>query len=248
MFDLRYSREIVLKEISEEGYGKLHKSRVCVVGLGATGSPVAQLFARAGIGYLRIIDGDTVDLTNLHRQLLYDEHDVGKSKAESARSHLSRINSKCVVEEYDTFLDAGNIESLLKGCDIIIDGTDRMEPRRLINEYAVKHKIPWVFVSSIGTVAQVKAVIPGRTSCLECFTDPQENYPMSCEDTGVLASAPVIASSMAWTRAVRILLGKGDDGEMYYLDEWNGIFEKIRIGRNPSCRTCSKMELLNTND
>lgn len=248
MFDLRYSREIVLKEISTEGYEKIRKAKVCIVGIGATGSPVADLFVRAGVDTLRIIDGDTVDISNLHRQILYTEQDLGSPKVDAAYARLHSINSKCNVEKHNKFLNQQNVSELLSGCDIVIDGTDSMEARRTINAFCVEHRKPWVFVSSIGTVGQVKAVIPGVTSCLECFTNPEEKYPMSCEDTGVLASAPEIVSSIAWTKAVRIVTGKGDSGDLIYVDPWKENFEKIRINRNPVCSTCGRILTENAND
>lgn len=241
MFNLRYSRETALKEISIEGYERIRKSKICVVGLGATGSPVADLFVRAGVGKITLIDGDTVDISNLHRQVLYSEEDIGEKKVKAAGRRLKSINSKCDIGTIDTFLDAGNADALLGGADIVIDGTDNMETRKVINRYCVRARKPWIFISSIGTVAQVKAVIPGVTSCLECFLDPQSSYSMSCEETGVLASAPVIASSLAWTRAVRIILGLTDEGNLEHIDPWNSIDEQIHINRNPQCSVCSSI-------
>lgn len=248
MFDLRYSREIVLKEISAEGYECIRKSKVCVIGIGATGSPVADLFVRAGAHTVRIIDGDTVDITNLHRQILYSEQDVGSAKVDAAYTRLRSINSKCNVEKVNKFLNHENVFELLEGCDFVVDGTDRMDVRRIINEHCVRHRIPWVFISSIGTVGQVKAVIPGLTSCLACFTNPEEDYPMSCEDTGVLASAPEIVSAIAWTKAVRILTGHGDSGDLIYIDVWNDLFEKIHIERKAGCAVCGEDTMGRMND
>lgn len=240
MFDLRYSREIALKEISTEGHERIRGARVCIVGLGATGSPAADLFARAGAGFLKIIDGDRVDISNLHRQILYSEADVGAPKVEAASRRLSSINGSCEVSSVNDFVNSGNIGKILPDCDIIIDGTDNMDTRRLINRYCVENGKPWIFISSIGTVCQVKAVIPHVTSCLDCFVDPGSHYSMSCEETGVLASAPVMASSLAWTLAVRILLGKGVTGDLHYIDPWNGVNETIGININPECITCSQ--------
>ncbi len=241
MFNLRYSREIALKEISVNGYEELSKSAICVVGIGATGSPVTDLFVRAGVGKLRIIDGDTVDISNLHRQVLYSEGQTGEKKVKAAMDRLSSINSSCSIEPVDMFLTEENAEELLKGCHIVIDGTDNMETRRIINRHCVKNRIPWVFISSIGTVAQVKSVIPGKTSCLDCFVDENANYTMSCEETGVLASSPIIASSIAWTAALRILTGKEESGDLIFVDPWNHIYETIHIKRKEDCITCSKL-------
>lgn len=239
MFDLRYSRQMALKEISVQGHEKISSSRVCIVGVGATGSPVADLFVRAGVGHLRIIDPDTVDISNLHRQVLFTEKDVGEKKVVAARNRLMNVNSKCNVDIKDEFLNDGNTDNLLSGYDLIIDGTDNMESRRVINRFCVRNKIPWIFAASIGTVGQVKAIVPGKTSCLDCFVDNDAQYSMSCEETGVLASSPVIVSSMAWTLAIRILTGNSEEGELFYIDPWNHEWQKIKIKRNPSCSTCS---------
>lgn len=241
MFNLRYSRQIALKEISAEGHEKLSRARVCIVGMGATGSPAADLFVRSGIEHLRIIDADTVDISNIHRQVLYSEKDVGVKKVEAARSRLLSVNGKCSIEAVDNFLDSSNVDELLSGYNIVIDGTDNMETRRIVNRYCVNNGIPWIFVSSIGTVAQVKAVIPGKTSCLECFVPNETIFNMSCEETGVLASSPVIASSMAWTLSVNILTGNHERGDLYHIDPWSRQWETIEIKKNPQCNTCSRV-------
>ncbi len=241
MFNLRYSRQMALKELSVEGYERISGSHVCIVGIGATGSPVADLFARAGTKHLRIIDSDTVDVSNLHRQVLFAEKDVGEKKVEVARKRLTDVNSSCQVDARDVFLDEENASDLLSGCDIIIDGTDNMDARRVINRFCVRTGTPWVFAASIGTVGQVKAVVPGETACLDCFVDNDASYTMSCEETGVLASSPVMVSSMAWTLAVRILTGHKEAGELFYIDPWNQQWEKIQIKRNPACLTCGKI-------
>lgn len=242
MFNLRFSREIALKEISVEGYEILRRSAVSVVGLGATGSPAAELFVRAGIGKIQIIDGDTVDISNIHRQVLYSEEDVKRKKVEAAEKRLKEINTNCEIDPVPVFLDAGNISRILGKPSIVIDGTDNMEARRLINRYCVENRIPWVFVSSIGTVSQVKAIVAGQTSCLDCFVDQRANYVMSCEETGVLASAPIMASNLAWTIAIRILLGQEVSGDLYHIDPWHPSMEMIHINRNPQCPTCSDIQ------
>lgn len=238
MFNLRYSRQMALKELSVEGYEKISSSRVCVVGVGATGSPAADLFVRAGVKDLRIIDPDIVDISNIHRQILFTENDVGQKKVEVARKRLEAVNSRCKVDDRDVLLREENIAELLSDCHIIIDGTDNMETRRLINRYCVKNRIPWIFAASIGTVGQAKAIIPGETSCLDCFVDNDASYSMSCEETGVLASSPIMVSSMVWTLAVRILTGQKEKGELFYIDPWNHEWQKIQINRNPECATC----------
>ncbi len=242
MFNLRFSREMALKEISVEGYEILRKSSVSVVGLGATGSPVADLFVRAGIRKIQIIDGDTVDISNIHRQVLYSEGDVGRKKVEAASGRLHAINRYCEIDAVQEFLTQENISGIIGKPSVVIDGTDNMDTRRTINRYCVNNRIPWVFISSIGTVSQVKAIIPGKTSCLDCFIDRDAKYSMSCEETGVLASAPVMASSLAWTLAVRILMGKEVSGDLWHIDPWYMSMEQVHINRNPECLTCGKTQ------
>ncbi len=238
MFNLRYSRQMALKELSVEGYEKISSSRVCVVGVGATGSPAADLFVRAGVKNLRIIDPDTVDISNIHRQVLFTENDVGEKKVKVARKRFEAVNSGCTVDDRDVMLGEENAADLLSDCQIVIDGTDNMETRRLINRFCVRNKVPWIFAASIGTIGQVKAIVPGETACLDCFVDNDASYSMSCEETGVLASSPLMVSSMAWTLAVRILTGNRENGELFYMDPWNHEWQKIQINRNPECVTC----------
>ena len=140
MFNLRYSREIALKELSVTGYERIREATVCIVGLGATGSPAADLFARAGVGHLRLIDGDTVDISNLHRQLLYSESDVGRKKSYAARDRLKSVNSACDISAVAEFLTEENVDYLLRGADLVIDGTDSMEARRILNRQSVRTK------------------------------------------------------------------------------------------------------------
>ena len=241
MFNLRFSREMALKEISVEGYEILRKSWVSVVGLGATGSPVADLFVRAGIGKIQIIDGDTVDISNIHRQVLYSDADVSRKKVDAASDRLHAINRDCEIQAVAEFLTPENITRILGKPSVVIDGTDNMETRRIINSYCVSNCIPWVFISSIGTVSQAKAIIPGKTSCLDCFIDRNAKYSMSCEETGVLASAPIMASSLAWTMAMKILMGKDVDGGLWHIDPWDLLMEQVHINRNPECPTCGKI-------
>ncbi len=237
-FGLKYSREIALKEISVEGYEALRRSKVSVVGLGSTGCVSADLFVRSGVGRISLVDGDRVDQTNLHRQILYEEADIGKNKSESAMEHLRKINSDIEIEGFSKNLDADNVHDILTGSDLVMDGTDNMRSRNIINRYCVENGIPWIFVSSIGTVAEVKAIVPGRTSCLSCFMNETDELDMSCEQLGVLASAPMIASSIAWSIGLKVLEGKEVSGDLVFIDAWNLDVREIHISKNPKCSVC----------
>ncbi len=238
---LRYARQMALSEIGPEGSMKIRAASVLVVGIGGIGSPIADLFARSGVRRLGLVDGDTVDITNLHRQILFGMDDLGKNKADAAAETLRSVNPEVKIDSWPMNLGKDNASDLLSGWDIIMDGTDNFAARRIINSFSVSNGIPWVFSSSVGTVAQVKAVIPGRTSCLSCFLSENQSEGPSCQEFGVLASSPIMAGSLAWSIAVRILTGKEVNGDLVMIDSWNQDFFRIEIKRNPSCPSCSSL-------
>ncbi|HOV68582.1 MAG TPA: HesA/MoeB/ThiF family protein, partial [Methanoregulaceae archaeon] len=147
----RYGRQTILKEIGKSGQERIGSSRIAVVGLGATGGIIAELLARAGAGHLKLIDRDTIESSNLQRQILFDETDIGMAKSDAAASRLQKVNSGIVVESVAKDLHPGNIEVLFKDFDLIMDGTDNIQTRYLINDYAVKHTVPWVYSGAVGT-------------------------------------------------------------------------------------------------
>ncbi|EQB67849.1 MAG: hypothetical protein AMDU1_APLC00093G0009 [Thermoplasmatales archaeon A-plasma] len=237
-FGLKYSREISLQEIGPEGFARLRSASVTVVGLGATGSPAADLMVRAGVGSIKLVDGDTVDVTNLHRQILYAQSDTGKNKAETAARVLSSFNSDVAVSAVPENLNAGNAREIIEGSTVVIDGTDNLATRRIIDRVCYDLRIPWVFVASVGTMSQVKAIVPDVTSCLHCFIPDAQGDGASCETMGVLASAPLMAASLGWTMAVKIITGKNVTGDLFFLDPWNTEFQSVKIARNPLCPVC----------
>ena len=227
---------------------KLAASRVAIVGVGALGGVQAELLCRAGVGFIRIIDKDIVDLKNLHRQILYSEKDVAErmSKVEAARDHLRGINSDVVIEEADTFLDSGNAEALLTDVDLVMDATDNMETRYLINEVCVKHGIPWIYGGAVETEGMTMNVVPGGP-CLSCmtgrniFADGGERR--TAKTVGVLNTLPAIVSSIQCTEAVKILT-KSDKvrKSLLFLDLWESEAEEICVEKNPDCPVCGKGE------
>lgn len=238
---LRYARQIALSEIGQDGFNRIRESSVLVVGVGGTGSPVADLFARSGIGRLGLVDGDKVDVTNLHRQILFGMDDIGKNKAEAAARALGNANPEVKLQTWPLNISRENASGILSGWDIVIDGTDNFAARRIINSFCVRNRIPWIFSSSVGTVAQVKAIIPGKTSCLSCFLPGDQQDGLSCQEFGVLASSPLMAGSLAWSIALKILLGREVKGDLFVIDPWNQDFTSIRIERNASCPECSSI-------
>jgi adenylyltransferase/sulfurtransferase len=241
----RYGRQIILKEIGAVGQEKIGSSRIAVVGLGATGGVIAELLARAGAGHLRLIDRDTVEITNLQRQILYDETDVGMVKADAAASRLQKVNADCAIESVATDLHSGTIASLLADCDVIMDGTDNVQTRFLINDFAVKHTVPWVYSGAIGTSGMEMAILPEQTACIRCLMPvvPPAGALPSCDVAGVLNTVPAIVGSLAVTDAVKIVTGAPfpeGSGELTIFDAWNRQFDRVVVDRRAECTCCGE--------
>ena len=208
--DDRYSRQVLFKEIGAEGQKKLSRSRVVIVGCGATGSALASLLARSGVGTLRILDRDYVEPSNLQRQALFDENDARESvpKAIAAARHIKCFNSQIAVEPQVADLTPANVDSLLGGCDLILDGTDNFETRYLVNDYAVKNSVAWIYAAAVGSYAVTMNILPGDTACLACiFPEPPGGTLETCETAGILNSAVNLVASIAATEALKFLVG-----------------------------------------
>src|SRR5580692_12839439 len=187
--DERYSRQVLFKEIGAEGQTKLSRSRVVIVGCGATGSALASLLARSGVGTLRIIDRDYVESSNLQRQTLFDENDARESvpKAIAAARQIALFNSQIVVEPRVADLTPANVDSLLGGVDLILDGTDNFETRYLINDYALKNSVAWIYAAGVASYAVTLDILPGETACLAClFPESPRGTLEPCETDGIL--------------------------------------------------------------
>ncbi|HIH04029.1 MAG TPA: NAD(P)H-binding protein [Methanoregulaceae archaeon] len=239
----RYSRQIILKEIGTIGQERIGSSRIAVVGLGATGGIIAELLARAGAGHLRLIDRDTVEFSNLQRQILYDETDVGMAKTDAAANRLQRINNGIEVEPVAKDLHPDNIEPLLKDCDLIMDGTDNIQTRFLINDFAVKHAIPWIYSGAIGTSGMEMAIIPGKTPCIRCLMPvaPPAGALPACDIAGVLNTVPAIVGSLATTDAFKILTEtqpRTNFGQLTVFDAWENSFDHVIVSRREDCTCC----------
>ena len=206
----RYSRQILFPGIGEQGQQHLLDARVAVVGCGALGSFQAGALARAGIGFLSIIDRDYVELSNLQRQWLFDECDVeqGMPKAAAAARKIAGINSGVQVEPVVADLTPSNVEELLGGVDLILDGTDNFETRYLINDFAVQRGVPWIYGAAVGSYGIAMPVIPGQTACLRCiYPDPPSGAQPTCETAGVLGSVTALIASLQVSEAMKILCG-----------------------------------------
>jgi len=236
----RYSRQTVLKEIGKKGQAKLIHSRVTVVGLGALGTVSSTLLARAGIGHLAVIDRDVVELANLQRQVLYDESDVGRPKAVTAADRLKRINSSIDIRGVAKDVNYATVEGLLSGSDVVVDATDNLETRFIINEACVEAGIPWVYGGAISTEGRVMAIVPGKTACFRCFTrgPPAPGLLPTCETVGILNSVAAATASLQVTEAFRILLGERPSGDLLVLDGWSPELLRIRVNRSKDCPVC----------
>jgi len=240
----RYSRQTVLDNIGEGGQKKLSMSRVTVVGLGALGSVIVTLLGRAGVGHLRLIDRDIVELVNLHRQILYEEADVGMPKALRAVDKIRKINSDIEVEGVAKDMNYANAIDLLDGSQLIMDGTDNLETRFLINEACLELDVPWIYGGAIGVEGRVMTIVPGKTACFQCFTRniPAPGALPTCEITGILNSVASATASFQVTEAIKLLLGEKTTGDLFVLDGWSPELIRMKIKRREDCPACIKKE------
>ena len=249
-FHERYSRQILFPGIGAEGQRKLSAARVAIVGCGATGSALAGLLARAGVGTLRIIDRDYVELSNLQRQSLFDEADATESlpKAIAAARKIESFNSQIAVDPRVDDLVPANIEALLEGMQLILDGTDNFETRYLINDYAVSRSLPWIYCAAVGSYAVTLNVLPGQTACLACiFPDSPRGMVETCETAGILNSAVNLVASIAATEALKLLVAERDRVRRTLLsfDLWANEHAEISAGNpRPGCRACGEHDFI----
>lgn len=239
---MRYTRQEIFAEIGKKGQQKLRKSAVAVVGLGALGSVAAELLARAGIGKLILIDRDVAELSNLQRQSLYNELDVGKPKAIAAKEKLNKINSEVNINTFVDDLNYNNIKKLInfKNIGLILDCTDNLETRFLINDFSIKNKIPFIYSSAVGSKGYVFNVVPEKNNpCLRCFLKEAAQLD-TCETTGVLNTITHIIPSVQVNEAVKILLDKDYEKNLLFFDVWKNELIKVKVNKNKKCECCIK--------
>jgi molybdopterin/thiamine biosynthesis adenylyltransferase len=240
----RYSRQTVLKEIGAAGQKRLLDSRVLVVGCGALGCTQAQLLARAGVGTLRLVDRDFVELSNLQRQLLFDEDDVASRlpKAEAAARKLRRVNSAIQIEGLVTDLTPRNALELVASSDIVLDATDNLETRYLLNDASVKLGKPWIYGGAVGSSGVLLPVVPGEGPCLRClFGEPPPPGTLpTCDLLGVLNTAPALVATLQVTEALRLLLGEPARPRVVTADLWDLSVRRVEVARDPACRCCGE--------
>jgi adenylyltransferase/sulfurtransferase len=249
-YEERYSRQILFSGIGTHGQQRLSEARVAIVGCGATGSTLAGLLARAGVGTLRIIDRDYVEASNLQRQALFDEADAAASlpKAIAAARKLAACNSQIVVEPEVADLTPENIEALLAGAHLLLDGTDNFETRYLLNDFAVQRGLPWIYCAAVGSCGVTMNILPGETACLACmFPESPRGTLETCETAGVLGPAVSVVASAAAGEALKLLVGAREQLRLTLLswDIWSNQTSAIQAGQpHPNCRACGRRDFV----
>jgi len=242
----RYSRQILFPPIGERGQERLLAAHAVIAGCGALGSFHAGALARAGVGRLTIIDRDYVEPSNLHRQFLFEEADAeaGLPKASAAALRLARINSSVEVRAAVADLTPANMDDLLGGAQVILDGTDNFQTRYLINDFAVSHGIPWVYGAAVAAYGLTMPVIPGHTACLRCvYPEPPEGAQPTCETAGVLSATVSAIASLQVGDALRILATGEVHARITTVDVWGGIVRQVEgPDRDPDCPCCVRRE------
>jgi molybdopterin/thiamine biosynthesis adenylyltransferase len=244
--DSRYSRQQLFKPIGELGQQRLLQSRIAIVGMGALGTVLANHMVRAGVGYVRIIDRDFVEWSNLQRQMLYDEDDARNSspKAEAAKIKLQKINSDIKIDAHVTDLNPTNAERLLSDVNLVLDGTDNFSIRFLINDVCIKHHIPWVYGGAVSSRGVTMTVIPTQTPCLRCIFGqaPAQGSSETCDTAGVIGPIIHIVASYQSTEAIKLLVNDTESlhGKMIQTDLWNHHYSAIDMSkaRKTDCPCC----------
>ncbi|WP_394235411.1 ThiF family adenylyltransferase [Niallia oryzisoli] len=241
----RYSRQILFQPIGLEGQKKLSNSKVVIVGMGALGTVIASHLVRSGVGYVRMIDRDLVELSNLQRQTLYDEEDAvkGLPKVVAAEKKLKNINLSVTIEAIISDVNLDNAEDLLTGFDVILDGTDNFQSRYLINDVAVKHNIPWVHGAAVSSRGMFSVIIPGKTPCYRClFPTVPTGLGETCDTVGVLSPLTDIIGSFQAMEAIKLLVGAEPTKNLEQLDIWYNSSMQMDVthGRSLECPTCGK--------
>jgi molybdopterin-synthase adenylyltransferase len=249
----RYSKQILFSEIGEAGQRRLLASRAVLFGCGALGSVLAETLVRAGVGHLKVVDRDFVELSNLQRQVLFDESDVAARlpKVVAAAEKLRRINGSVTVEPVVTDVDHTNILSLIEGAELILDGSDNFELRFLINDASLETGIPWIYAGVIGSHGQVMPIFPGTSACLRCLIErvPEAGTTETCDTAGVLGPAVQIVASLEAVAALKILSGQPEKvaRTLTYVDVWDGTLRQLNVADlrdRADCPACKQGERL----
>lgn len=247
----RYSRQILFNSIGEAGQARLSQSKVVIIGCGALGAVQAETLARAGIGHLGLVDRDFVEESNLQRQIIFDEADALNRlpKAVAAASRLARVNSDIQVEALVTDVNFENIEEIVAGANVVIDGTDNFETRFLINDACVKSGIPWVYGAAVGSYGLTMTIVPGSSPCLRCVLEamPEPGSGPTCDTAGVIMPIVTTIASIQAAEAMKLLTGQTDKlhRSLIRIDLWDFEFNRLDLSEfaeSKECPACARGE------
>ena len=234
---IRYGRQILYPSFGEEGQGRLKKSHVAVVGLGGLGCAASLYLASAGVGHITIVDCDSVELSNLNRQILYWEADVGEKKPLSAARKLTNLNPSINVTPLFERITEDNVRDIIKGADAVVDGMDNFETRFILNSACVAERIPFIYAGVQGLLGAVTTIIPGETPCLVCFSP---GLPKKLEPPPVFGVTPALMAILQVTETIKLLTGVGNmlAGRMLYIDMEKMKFNLVGLTKKPNCKVC----------
>jgi len=235
----RYDRQITIKGIGEEGQERLKRAKVVIAGGGGLGSPAAIYLAAAGVGMIRLVDSDRVELSNLNRQVLHWDKDIGRSKVASAAEKLKKLNQRVEIEAIDEVITETNISQLVDGFDLIVDAMDNLPTRYLLNKAAVDKNIPFFHGAVYGFEGRAMTIIPGKTACLRCIyrgVIPEEKFP-------VIGVTPAVIGCIQATEVIKYIVGAGKllTDRLLIYDGLNMKFTEFRVKKDPNCEHCSHL-------
>lgn len=243
MPDARYIRQETFEPIGPMGQSRIMAASVVVIGCGALGSHTANCLARAGVGRLRIVDRDVVELDNLQRQLLFDEDDarLGRAKAIAAVERLRRVNSTIALDARPCEVTAANAAELVRGFDVVMDGTDNVETRVALNDACLANRIPCVFGGAVGATGLVFPVVPGRTPCYRCLMAelPDRGATPTAATAGILHPTVAVVAALQCTTCLRLIIGDFEPGDVALcVDVWDAELTRVRVPRRAQCPAC----------
>lgn len=241
---LRYSRQLILKEIGVEGQEKLIKSKVLVIGAGGLGSPALYYIAAAGVGKIGVADFDTVGISNLQRQILFSTDDLQKRKVDIAEEKLRKLNPDVSVAKYPYRVDINNIEDIISEYDVVIDATDNFTARYLVSDCCHLNGKPLIEGAVIGFTGILMTIIPGKTPCYRCLypVPPKEGAVPTCSDIGIMGMVTGTIGSLQALEAVKVILGIGEtlSGRVLFFDGLDMSFREMKLEKNKNCPLCGE--------
>lgn len=236
----RYEKQILFKPCGSEGQKKLQKTHIGILGVGALGTNLAGMAARSGFGHITLVDSDRVELSNLQRQTLFDESDIGSFKSTRAAEKLSAVNSEILVEAFVQRVDEKNFREIFAGCDLIFDATDNFATRFLINQKTLDMKIPWIHTGVTASYGQSMLIIPYKSACFGCIIPEYEEtqgFP-TVHNSGVLITTVTALCSISMTTAMKYIFTRQADSSLYSFDVWENRLERVEVQRDLNCRYC----------